>query len=317
MKRARLIYNRTAGKEGVEKKLPRMLQCLEEKGLEVSCHATRYPGDAAEAASKAVERGFDIVIAAGGDGTIHEVVNGIASHPIRPQLGIIPCGTSNDLARALHLPRDMVAACDIIGAGHSRHMDVGVVQGHYFINVAAAGFLTEVTHQTPSRLKTVLGHFAYYAKGLEKLGTLLRPFRVRLESPQKTVEEEIFLIIVANSPSIGGFDHLATRAEIGDGLLDVLVVRKANLPELVHLVGSVLKGEHLDDERVLYFQTDRLQVISSQPMKLNLDGEWGGDFAGQFETLAGHLSVFCPLEEQAVSTAGMKQIRHRRRSGRD
>ncbi|PTM56487.1 YegS/Rv2252/BmrU family lipid kinase [Desmospora activa] len=312
MKRARLIYNRTAGKEGIERKLPRILERLEEKGLEASCHATRFPGDAAEAASKAVERGFDVVIAAGGDGTIHEVVNGIAPYSTRPQLGIIPCGTSNDLARALHLPRDMVAACDVIGEGHIRSMDVGIVQDHYFINVAAAGFLTEVTHQTPSRLKTVLGHFAYYAKGLEKLGTLLRPFQVRLESPQKTVEEEIFLIIVANSPSIGGFDHLVTQADIGDGLLDVLVVRKANLPELVHLVGSILRGEHLDDERVLYFQTNRLQVISSQPMKLNLDGEWGGDFFGRFETLAGHLSVLCPAEERVFSEQERKRMHHRR-----
>ncbi|MDR6225790.1 diacylglycerol kinase [Desmospora profundinema] len=311
MKRARLIYNPTAGKEGIERQLPRILQRLEEKGLETSCHATRHPGDASHAAAEAVKRGFDIVIAAGGDGTIHEVVNGLAPFSSRPQLGIIPSGTSNDLARALHLPRDMVAACEVIGEGRACPMDVGRVQNHYFINVAAAGFLTEVTHQTPSRLKTVLGQFAYYAKGLEKLGTLLRPFRVRLESPQKIVEDEIYLIIVANSPSIGGFDQLAAQADIGDGLLDVLVVRKASLPELVHLVGSVLKGEHLDDERVLYFQTDRLEVISDKPMKLNLDGEWGGDLAGRFETLAGHLSVLCPAENQAPS-GKWKKLRHRR-----
>jgi diacylglycerol kinase (ATP) len=310
MKRARLIYNRTAGKEGIEKQLPRVLERLENNGLETSCHATRHPGDATIAAAEAVKRGFDIVIAAGGDGTIHEVVNGLAPFSTRPQLGIIPCGTSNDLARALRIPRNMVAACDVIGSGEPFPMDIGRVKNHYFINVAAAGFLTEVTHQTPSRLKTVLGQFAYYAKGLEKLGQLLRPFQVRLKTAHQTVEEEIYLIIVANSPSIGGFDQLAPQADIGDGLLDVLVVRKANLPELVHLVGAVLRGEHLDDKRVLYFQTDQLDVISSQPMKLNLDGEWGGDFAGHFEALAGHLSVLCPAK-QTIPTTKWKKLRRR------
>ncbi|MFC4077630.1 YegS/Rv2252/BmrU family lipid kinase [Salinithrix halophila] len=294
MKRARIIYNRTAGREAVERQLPRILERLEAYGLETSCHSTRYPGDGTEAARQAVERGFEVVVAAGGDGTIHEVVNGLAPGERRPRLGILPCGTSNDLARALRLPKDLLDACDVIGQGVVCPMDVGRVQNRYFVNVAGAGSLTEVTYKAPSRLKSAIGQLAYYAKGLEKLGTLFRPFRVRLEASDRTIEEEILLLIVANSRSIGGFHKLAPSADVSDGRLDVLVIRRGGLPDLIQLVGLVLKGEHVKDDRVLYFQTQHLDVYSEEPMQLNLDGEWGGDLSGRVEVLAGHLEVFCP-----------------------
>ncbi|QKG83403.1 YegS/Rv2252/BmrU family lipid kinase [Kroppenstedtia pulmonis] len=296
MKRARLIYNRTAGKELTIKLLPRILDRLESHGLETSCHATRCPGDAEEAAKEAVHRGFDVVIAAGGDGTVHEVVNGLKPNQDLPRLGILPCGTSNDLARALQIPKDILRACDVIGEGHVRPLDVGKVQNRLFVNVAAAGWMTEVTYQAPSRLKTILGQLAYYAKGLEKLSTLLRPFKIRMVTPERIIEEDIFLFLVANSSSIGGFDNLVSNASVSDGKLDILVIRKTSLPHLIQMVGTVLRGEPLIDDRIIQFQTEKLWAYSDEKMKLNLDGEWGGDFSGHFEMIPGHVQVFCPLK---------------------
>ncbi|MER2254536.1 MAG: YegS/Rv2252/BmrU family lipid kinase, partial [Priestia megaterium] len=114
MKRARIIYNPTSGREIFKKNLPEVLQKLEQAGYETSCHATTCAGDATEAAKVAVERRFDVVIAAGGDGTINEVVNGIAGQDYRPQLGIIPVGTTNDFARAINVPRTIEGAIDVI-----------------------------------------------------------------------------------------------------------------------------------------------------------------------------------------------------------
>ena len=99
MKRARIIYNPTSGRELFKKSLPEVLQKLEQAGYEASCHATTGPGDATVAARQAVERKFDVVIAAGGDGTLNEVVNGLVGHEFRPKFGIIPVGTTNDFAR--------------------------------------------------------------------------------------------------------------------------------------------------------------------------------------------------------------------------
>ncbi|SFS30461.1 diacylglycerol kinase [Marininema halotolerans] len=295
MKRARIIYNRTAGKECIERELPGILERLESYELETSCHATRCEGDALEAARQSMERGFDIVIAAGGDGTIHEVVNGLALGDKRPRLGILPCGTSNDFARSLKLPKDLIQACDVIGQGQFRPMDVGRLGERFFINVAAAGWLTEVSYEAPSRLKAAIGPLAYYAKGLEKIGSLLRPFTVQLETSEGRFSEEIMLFMVANSSSIGGFEKLAPQADISDGKMDVLVVKKGNLADLIQLLGLVRKGEHIHDDRILYFQTDRLQVISEKPMQLNLDGEWGGELSGKIEILGGYLDVCSPM----------------------
>src|SRR5690606_6144939 len=125
MKRARIIYNPTSGRELFKRHLPEVLEKLERAGYETSCHATTGQGDATRAAKIAVERKYDIVIAAGGDGTLNEVVNGMAEQPYRPKLGLIPVGTTNDFARALHIPRDVLGATDIIVQGQTVPVDIG------------------------------------------------------------------------------------------------------------------------------------------------------------------------------------------------
>ena len=114
MKRARIIYNPTSGREAFKKHLPEVLEKLEIAGYETSCHATTCEGDATKAAIEAVRREFDIVIAVGGDGTLNEVVAGISQCENRPKLGLIPMGTTNDFARAMHIPRKVEEALDII-----------------------------------------------------------------------------------------------------------------------------------------------------------------------------------------------------------
>ena len=169
MKRARIIYNPTSGREIFKKHLPEVLAKLEVAGYETSCHATTCAGDATTAAKAAVERDFDIIIAVGGDGTLNEVVAGVSEFENRPKIGLIPMGTTNDFARAVHIPRDIDKAVEIIIAGNSIPVDVGRVNDRYFINIAGGGRITELTYEVPSKLKTVLGQLAYYLKGIEML----------------------------------------------------------------------------------------------------------------------------------------------------
>ena len=170
MKRARIIYNPTSGRELFKKHLPEVLEKLEIAGFETSCHATTGAGDATNAAMEAVKRGFDIVIAVGGDGTLNEVVSGISQFENRPKLGLIPMGTTNDFARAVHIPRKIEEAIDIIIAGDTIPVDVGLMNNEkYFINIAAGGRLTELTYEVTSKMKTILGPAAYYIKGIEMI----------------------------------------------------------------------------------------------------------------------------------------------------
>ncbi|BAU29825.1 diacylglycerol kinase (ATP) [Aneurinibacillus soli] len=290
MKRARLIYNPSSGREEVKRWIPRILDTLEKSGYETSCHATKGQGDATFAARMAVERRFDLVIAAGGDGTIYEVINGIAEQRYRPALGIIPAGTTNDFARALGLPRSIPKAVEVIANGTPIPIDVGKINSRYFINIAGGGALTTLTYEVPSKLKTLLGQLAYYMKGIEKLA-FLSPMHIRLEADDRIIDEEIMMFLVANSNSIGGFEKIAPNAKTDDGLLDCIVLRKTSLPDFIRIATLALKGEHVNDPKVEYFQTRKLVAISNEKVKLNLDGEFGGTLPCTFTALPRHIKL--------------------------
>jgi len=208
MKRARIIYNPTAGREQFRKELPDVLDKLEKAGYETSAHATNGEGDATEAARKAVERKHDLVVIAGGDGTINEVIQGIAEADYRPKIGIIPAGTTNDFARALAIPKDTLQAVDIILENKVKALDIGKVNDKYFINIAGGGDLTELTYDVPIKMKAALGQLAYYMKGIEKLPSL-KPVSTVIEYDDEVFEGEIMLFLVANTNSVGGFEKLA------------------------------------------------------------------------------------------------------------
>ncbi|WP_404330829.1 diacylglycerol kinase [Mesobacillus maritimus] len=296
MKRARIIYNPTSGREIFKKHLPEVLMRLEQAGYETSCHATTGGGDATYAARVAVERRYDLVIAAGGDGTISEVVNGLAEQEYRPRLGIIPTGTTNDFARALHIPRDIEQATDIIVKGESIPVDVGRMNDRYFINIAGGGRITELTYDVPIKLKTMLGQLAYYLKGVEMLPSI-RATEVSIEYDGKLYEGETMLFLIGLTNSVGGFEKLAPNASINDGMFTLLILKKTNLADFIRIATLALRGEHLNDSKVIYTKANRIRVNSKDRVQINLDGEYGGDIPAEFENLYRHIEVYVPLDQ--------------------
>ena len=292
MRRARLIYNPTSGREEMRRRLPDILQRLDQGGIETTVHATTGEGDATIAAIDAAQRGYDIVIAAGGDGTIYEVVNGLADQEHRPELGIFPVGTTNDLSRALGISRQWEDYCDLVLRGESRPIDLGRANDRYFINIAGGGSLTELTYEVPSRLKTMIGQLAYYFKGIEKMVNLT-PMQLKIDADgQEPIEGEFMIFLIGNTNSVGGFERLMPDAKIDDGLLDVIALKKCNLAELIRVVSMAQRGDHFNDPKVMYFRTKRLEVTSPNDVLMNLDGELGGRLPGVFEVLPQHLRVF-------------------------
>lgn len=290
--RARLIYNPTSGREEVRRKLPWILKKLEQGGIETSCHETEGKGDAIRAASEAAERGFDLVISAGGDGTLNEVVCGLAEHEKRPSLALLPLGTTNDFARAQGIPRRWEDACELIVQRYTMPVDVGRANERYFINIAGGGFLTDLTYEVPSRLKTMVGQLAYYMKGLEKI-TGLHPIQMKISTENGIAyDEEFMLFLIANSHSVAGFDRLIPNASANDGMFDVLALRKCNLAEFIRIATMVMRGEKMDsDPHFIHFRSDKIVVESDDRVKLNLDGEFGGTLPCSFEVMPSHLRV--------------------------
>jgi len=297
MKRARLIYNPSSGREEMKRRLPDILDRLDKGGIEASCHATTGEGDATVSAAKAIEDGYDLIIAAGGDGTIYEVINGMAEYDNPPPLGVFPLGTTNDLSRALGVPKNWEDYCDLVIRQNARPIDVGRFNDRYFINIAGGGSLTELTYEVPSRLKTMIGQMAYYMKGIEKVVNLT-PTELKITANgQEPLHEEFMIFLVANTNSVGGFEKLVPGARIDDGLFDFIGVKKCNIAEFIRLISIAARGEHLNDPKIIYFQTDRLEIEApSNNVQINLDGELGGSLPGIFEILPQKLQVFSDLK---------------------
>ncbi|RYL93411.1 diacylglycerol kinase [Sporolactobacillus sp. THM7-4] len=302
MKKARIIYNPTSGREMARKNIAYILDRLESAGYEASAYATKGKGDATKGARRAVTRKFDLVVAAGGDGTINEVVNGLAEMDYRPKLGVLPLGTTNDFARAVNIPRDIVKACDVLCDGDEIPIDIGKVNDRYFINMAGGGKLTELTYDVPSKLKTMLGQMAYYIKGMEMLPSL-RPIPVKIDYDDRTFSGDIMLFLVSNTNSVGGFERLAPEAKLNDGMFDLIILKATNLAEFIRLASLATRGEHMKDPKVIYAQASRIKIESSEKMQLNLDGEYGGDLPGEIVNLYQHLHLMVPRKIRDVKQA--------------
>ncbi|MDN7229182.1 diacylglycerol kinase [Planococcus liqunii] len=294
MKRARIIYNPTSGRELFRKHLPEVLEKMEKAGYETSCHATTGEGDATVAASIAVNRNYDLIVAVGGDGTLNEVVAGVSQFKNRPKIGLIPMGTTNDFARAVQIPRDINKAVDIIIQGKSIPVDVGMMNERYFINIAGGGRLTELTYEVPSKLKTVLGQLAYYLKGIEMLPSI-RASNVRIEYDGQVFDDKAMLFLIGLTNSVGGFEKLAPDASINDGKFTLLILKELNMAEFIRVASLALRGEHLSDPHVIYAKASKISVSSNERVLLNLDGEYGGLLPATFVNHARHIEVMVPL----------------------
>lgn len=249
---------------------------LRGEGHEVSAHATFEEGDARRFASEAGRSGAELVIAAGGDGTVNEVANGIhglGDVPAVPRLAIVPLGTGNDLASELGLPQEVGAAVRVAVEGRSAEIDVGTVGDRYFLNVSAGGFGAEATEETPRDAKRALGALAYVITGARKFVALdVSSATFRTESG--VVHDGPFLLFaVGNSRRTGGGNRLTPRASLRDGLLDLCIVREMTRMEFVKLLPELRSGEHLGHPCVIYRQAREVTVAGGETLSVNADGE--------------------------------------------
>lgn len=296
MKKARLIYNPMAGKGKLKAKIPQLLERLNEKGYEATAYATTGPGDATKEASRVVDEGVDLIIAAGGDGTISEVINGIAPKPKRPMFAIIPAGTTNDFSRALGIPKNYEKAIEVIVDGYQIPIDIGKGNDEYFIYLAGGGRITNLSHETPSKLKKVLGRPAYFIQGARMLPQIRHKQLVRIEYDDEVFEGDILLFFIANTNSIAGFEKLTPDAIINDGKFDLLIVKKLTVANFLRLLMLAVRGAHLKSRQLIYTKASRIKVETKVDMVLNLDGENGGKFPREFINLRQHMNMFVPKQ---------------------
>ncbi len=264
---------------------------------------TDSAGHAEELARDALADGYDRIIAAGGDGTVNEALNGLRDKLSRVTFGILPLGTGNDFARSLNIPMgDPLAAFETLLRGRVRCVDVARIElpePRLFLNTAGAGFTATVGEQIDSRAKSWWGAVAYLWAGAKALPEL-QEYRVRIQLDDEILETSAFTLVIANGTTIGGGIPLAPGASIEDGRLDVFVLPVLPLTRLAVLVPKILAGAHADEEELIFRQARQIQVECTPSMPLNVDGEMLGETPVTVTTLPGALSVLTgdPLEQR-------------------
>lgn len=274
MKRILVIFNPAARGE----KAQRLRQFLMSKASDlVTLAPTQGPGDATRLAATP---GYDLVVAAGGDGTVNEIVNGLNG----ATLGILPLGTVNVFAKELGLPDKLEAAWTLLETGTTRAVDLGCAEfdgkRRYFVQLAGVGFDARAVRAASWALKKKIGPLAYVLAGMR----VLRERHARIE----VGDLKGAAIFIGNGRFYGGRFQLFPRAKLDDGLLDVCVFAHRNL---LQYLPSVLRGKHLGRHGVFYFQASEFTCDASEVTPLELDGEDAGDTPARFTVKPGALRV--------------------------
>lgn len=264
---------------------------------------------------KAVAGGYPLLVAAGGDGTLNAVLNAAAPFLPRLRLALLPLGTGNDFARSIGVPDELEDAVAVLREGRVRRCDAVVFrQGRFrrhFLNVSAGGFSGEVGDNLTSRSKQSWGPLAYFWAGLQSLPARLEYELTLVFDGAAAVHERAFGMAVANGRFVAGGWQVAPYAELDDGLFDVVVAKACSLPALAGLASRALVGRHLEDpdDRILFRQARRLDVIAHPRLPLNVDGEIVGDRSGSFEVARGAVEMVIAAgapalgAEKALATA--------------
>jgi lipid kinase YegS len=247
-----------------------LVNWVREKGHFVEPHATFEAGEAGAIASDAARRGVDVVVAAGGDGTVNEVVNGLDGYDV--PLGIIPLGTANDFARQVGIPADADHAMDVILQRKARRLDTAALNGRRFLNVSTGGVGAEATAETPADAKEVLGPVAYAISGMRKFAEF-KSQSAKFAGDGFEYEGEFLMFAVGLTRSTGGGTMVTPMASAVDGLLDLCIVEGMSRGEFARTVLRVRRGEHVGHEGVRYVQLKSVTIDAREPIAVNVDGE--------------------------------------------
>lgn len=275
-KKLLFIFNPRSGKGQTRNKLYDIIDVFVKGGYEVIVHPTQGPRDAGKMACEMAEE-VDMIVCAGGDGTLDEVVTGIMKSGIRVPFGYIPAGSTNDFASSLGISKDMVKAAKDIVEGRIFPFDVGDFNHGTFVYIAAFGLFTDVSYQTDQTMKNTLGHLAYLMEGTKRIFDV-KSYFMSVEANGQVYEGNYLYGMITNSNSVGGFRNLVgDGVVINDGLFEVTLIKQPKNPlELSEIVTALMSS--FDNTTLIdSFKTDRIMLHALEEVSWTLDGEFGGN----------------------------------------
>ena len=274
---------------------------LNELSQQCALKATTAPGDARRFAQAAVATGYEVIVAAGGDGTVNEVLNGIGDEPdgfLRTRLGVLPLGTVNVFARELKISLNIPGAWKILRRGHEIKIDLGRVDyfeegrpaQRYFMQLAGAGLDARAIELVSWKLKKNAGPLAYVVAGLQALVEKQPPITISADGQKLNGE----LALLGTGKFYGGPFEIFPGADLDDGLLDVCVFPRVNLPSLLRLAPGFILRRKLSEKLVRRMRAKKIELASESPAAFELDGEWVGNLPATFSVEQKKLRVVVP-----------------------
>ena len=289
-----LITNPISGKGKAGAVAEQALQHLTAQGYTGRLELTTQAGDAKRIAREAIENGSHWIIACGGDGTIHEVVNAIAERP-DVILGVLPCGKGNDFAEALKIPTKPIEAIEVLLVGTTRQVDLGKIGDYYFDTIVTCGYDAEVSRRVTEEGTPFSGTAAYVYTAITTLFRYRSPV-VRLEGDFGSYEGEILLTATGLTASYGGGMKIVPGAIIDDGLFDVCIIEPVPHRTVLRLLFTLFWGGHAGHPAVQMHRTKSLTIETDPPILLYADGERICYTPATVEIIEQGLTVIAPTE---------------------
>ena len=260
-------------------RVARDLRSITEQHGDVDWSGTVYPGHAIELAKQAGEQGYEMVIAMGGDGTVHEVVNGLMKVPEdrRPLLGVVPVGSGNDFAHGINASRIPTEALVHALDGEASTVDLGLMtdergRKEYFDNTLGIGFGAVVTIRS-HRLPLLRGFIMYLTSVIQTIILDHNPMRMQIETDDQKWEQSVIYLVLCNGPREGGGFLIAPEAKIDDGLLHYAMITNVSRPMMLRIVPEVMKGTHGRFKQVRMGTCKKFALSADRPLYIHADGE--------------------------------------------
>lgn len=289
--KAVIIANPTAGKEKASVYQEELKLELSKRYDEVIIHETAKEGDATRLAVE--EASADLIVAVGGDGTLSEVINGIAPLDVRPTIAFIPLGTVNEFARALNMPLIPEEVIRDILLYKPRQIDLGHIGAQYFTNSVTVGTIPEAMHDVSSEAKTVFGSLAFVAKGVQMLAKN-EDYHFRIQYDEHEWHGEASIVLVGLTSYIAGLEHFFPEAAPDDGSMHVMIVPELGFKDALKMAPDLWQGKIKESEHVQMFTCKRLHIEAEEALTTNVNGDPGPQLPADIVVMKRYLTVLAP-----------------------
>ncbi|MBE6672945.1 MAG: diacylglycerol kinase family lipid kinase [Ruminococcaceae bacterium] len=297
--KALVIINPRAGKKKSQHLLYPITDMLTKAGYRITCYSTQGHEDATRVV-KEIGNEYELIICCGGDGTFQETVSGVMALQDRPSVGYLPCGSTNDLAKTLHIPKKPEDNLNNIVSGKGKQLDIGHFNDQYFTYITCFGAFSAISYRTSQKVKNVIGHLAYIMGGFKEL-LHIRPIHLRWECDGEKGEGDYYFGGVSNTTSIGGVYKLPEEAVcLDDGMFEMVLIQSGKKWSLLRNL-LFKKFNERSHNRLIILRGKRFTFDFDAPVAFTLDGEYGGDHT--------HVDICCEGGAVKLTSASANQAK--------